>query len=55
MISSGQVTLEARLSNDAPWLPLKTWSEDSIEELVLAFQLRVVVTDEAKVWLGEYV
>ncbi|CBW47038.1 hypothetical protein [Roseovarius sp. 217 phage 1] len=50
---SGSVTLEARLAPDAPWLPLKTWTVSAMEEVVLANQLRVVVTDEAHCWLGE--
>lgn len=52
-IVSGSVELQARLHKDAPWHVLKTWTEDSIEELVLANQLRVVVSDEAHCWLGE--
>ena len=52
-IVSGTVTLMARLSREAPWHPLKSWTESTVEELVLANQLRVVVSDEAHCWLGE--
>lgn len=52
-IVSGSVTLQARLAQDAPWLSLKTWTASSMEEVVLANQLRVVVTNEAHCWLGE--
>ena len=52
-IISGEVTLQARLHTDAPWLVLKSWTEDAIEELVLANQMRVICTGEAYVWLGE--
>lgn len=52
-IESGTVQVQARLHKDAPWLLLKTYSESSMEEVVLANQLRVVVSDEAHCWLGE--
>lgn len=52
-IVSGSVTLQARLSQDAPWLDLKTYQASAMEEVVLANQLRVVVSDEAHCWLGE--
>lgn len=52
-IVSGELTLQARLHRDAPWFPLKTWTESAMEEVVLANQLRVVVSDEAHAWLGE--
>lgn len=49
----GTVTLEARLHQEAPWFPLKQWTASAMEEVVLANQLRIVVTDEAHCWLGE--
>lgn len=50
---SGEVRLQARVHPDAPWLTLKVWTASAMEEVVLANQLRVVVTDEAHCWLGE--
>ncbi|UAT28889.1 hypothetical protein PP753_gp69 [Dinoroseobacter phage vB_DshP-R7L] len=52
-IVSGSVTVQARLAQDAPWLDLKTYTSSDMEEVVLANQLRVVVSDEAHCWLGE--
>lgn len=52
-VISGNVSLEVRLHREAPWFVLKEWTVDAIEELVLANQLRVVVSDEAHCWLGE--
>lgn len=52
-IVSGSVTVQARVHEDAPWLDLKTYTESNMEEVVLANQLRVVVSDEAHCWLGE--
>ena len=52
-VLAGSVTLEARLHTNAPWFPLKTWTAPAMEEVVLANQLRVVVSDAAHCWLGE--
>lgn len=52
-VLEGTVTLEGRLTKDAPWIPLKEWSSPAMEEVVLANQLRVVVSNAARCWLGE--
>lgn len=52
-VLAGELTLEGRLAQDAPWFPLKTWSAPAMEEVVLANQLRIVVSDSAHAWLGE--
>lgn len=52
-IVSGSVDLQARVHQESPWLLLKTYTESAMEEVVLANQLRVVVSDEAHCWLGE--
>ena len=52
-ITTGTVNLEMRLSLDAPWVVVRTYSADIIEEIVLGNFLRVDVSASAKVWLGE--
>ncbi|ANJ20698.1 hypothetical protein RDp07_gp38 [Roseobacter phage RD-1410Ws-07] len=52
-VLSGEVSLEGRLHRDAPWVPLKTWTQPAMEEVVLANQLRIVVSESAHAWLGE--
>lgn len=52
-IVSGSVILQARLAQDAPWIDLKTYQTSTMEEVVLANQFRVMVSDEAHCWLGE--
>lgn len=54
-VTSGTLALEARLDDEAPWMTLKSWDAHAIEELVLAFQMRVQVTDSAQAWLGEVI
>lgn len=54
-VTSGDITLQARLDNSAPWMNLKTWDAHSIEELVIPFQMRIIVSDSAKAWLGELI
>ena len=54
-VTSGDLKLEARLSEDAPWIILKTWESDAIEQLVLALQMRVVASDSSRAWLGEMI
>ena len=52
-LTSGTVNLEMRLSGDAPWFVAKTYSASTIEEVVLAPQMRVVATAAAECWLAE--
>jgi archaeosine-15-forming tRNA-guanine transglycosylase len=52
-ITSGTVDLQMRLSDDAPWFTVKTYSASVVEEVVLAPQMRVVVTADAECWLAE--
>lgn len=52
-ITSGTVSLYARVHGDAPWFLLKVYSASEMEEIVLANQLRIVATDTAECWLGE--
>lgn len=47
------VELQARVSNSAPWFTVKEYTEDTIEEIVLAPSFRVVTTGHAEVWLVE--
>ena len=52
-ITTGTVDLQARVDSAAPWMTLKTYSADAIEEVVMSPYFRVVASDEAVAWLGE--
>ena len=52
-ITTGTVDLQMRLTNDAPWFTVKTYSADTVEEVVLAPYMRVVATDTAECWVAE--
>ena len=52
-ITDGTVDLQARVAGDAPWVTLKSYSADAMEEVVLAPYFRVVASDEAVAWLVE--
>lgn len=50
------VSLQMRLVDDAPWFVVKEYTADALEEVVLAPQMRVVVSGadgNAEVWLAE--
>lgn len=50
---AGSVSLQMRVSIEARWVEVQVYTEDTIEEVVLANYMRIVVTGDAKVWLGE--
>jgi len=52
-ITSGTVNLEMRLADEATWFVAKTYSTSTVEEVVLAPQMRVVATADAECWLAE--
>ena len=52
-ITSGTVDLQMRLTDEAPWFTIKTYTTDTVEEVVLAPQMRVVASADAEVWLAE--
>jgi len=52
-ITSGTVSLEMRLTVDAPWIEVANYAADTIEEVVIAKFMRVIVSADAVVWLGE--
>ena len=52
-ITSGTVDLQMRLTDEAPWFSVKTYDADTVEEVVIAPQMRVVATDTAECWLAE--
>lgn len=54
-VPSGTLSLQMRLTSDAPWFVVKTYSASTVEEMVLANDMRIVVTDDAEAWLGEIV
>jgi archaeosine-15-forming tRNA-guanine transglycosylase len=54
-VPSGTLSLQMRLTPDAPWFVVKTYSASTVEEMVLANDMRIVVTEDAEAWLGEIV
>ena len=52
-ITTGTVDLQMRLDDTAPWFTVKTYSADTVEEVVIAPYMRVVATDTAEVWIAE--
>ena len=52
-ITSGTVSLQMRLTDEAPWFEVKNYSADTVEEVVLAPQMRVVASADAEVWIAE--
>jgi len=52
-IQSGTVDLQMRLTDDAPFVTIKQYTESTIEEVVLAPQMRVIASADAEVWLAE--
>jgi archaeosine-15-forming tRNA-guanine transglycosylase len=52
-ITTGTVDLQMRLTDEAPWFSVKTYDADTVEEIVIAPQMRVVVSDTAECWLAE--
>ena len=52
-ITAGTVDLQMRLTDEAPWFSVKTYDADTVEEVVIAPQMRVVATDTAECWLAE--
>ncbi len=52
--TSGSVTLEGRLSSDAPWMVVITaMTADTIQEVLLYNEMRLVSTLIATAWLGQ--
>lgn len=52
-ITSGTVELQMRLTKDAPWFTAKIYSTSIVEEVVLANYMQLIVSADAKCWLGE--
>jgi len=52
-ITAGTVNLEMRLADEATWFVAKTYSASTVEEVVLAPQMRIVATADAECWLAE--
>ena len=52
-IDSGDVALQVRLTSDAPWFTARVYTSSIVEEMVLAGEVRVIVTDKAQVWVAE--
>ncbi len=54
-VTSGTVNLEMRIAPESSWILVKTYAASTIEEVVLANNMRVVASDAADCWLGEIV
>jgi len=52
-ITSGNVQLQMRLADEAPWFTAKTYTASIVEEVVLAPQMRVVASAAAEAWIAE--
>ena len=52
-ITTGTVDLQMRLTDEAPWFTIKSYTADTVEEVVLAPQMRVVASADAEVWIAE--
>jgi len=51
--AGASVSLQMRLTVAARWIEVAVYTGDTIEEVVMAKFMRVVVAGDAKVWLGE--
>lgn len=51
--AAATVSLQMRVSEEARWVEITTYAEDTMEEVVLGNFMRVVVTGDAKIWIGE--
>ena len=49
----GSVSLQMRLTQSSRWIEIAIYTADTIEEVVVANFMRVVVTGDARVWLGQ--
>lgn len=52
-ITSGNLILQGRMSEEAPWFDLKTYTTSTIEAFVMPYQVRAVSSSASKCWVGE--
>jgi len=52
-ITAGTVDLQAKITAAAPWTTIKTYTESTIEEVVIAPYFRVVASDSAECFYAE--
>lgn len=50
--SATSIEVQGRMSSDAPWVSLKTYTESGIEQITLPYYVRVVSLGGGKVWIG---
>ena len=50
---AGSVEVQGRLSSEAPWMSLATYTESVLEAIILPYELRCIVTGGGKVYIGE--
>ena len=54
-ITSGTVNLEMRIAPESNWILVKIYSQSTVEEVVLANNMRVTASEAADCWLGEII
>jgi len=52
-VTSGNVLLQGRVSETAPWITIKDYTESQLEEIVLAPYMQIIVSDAARGWIAE--
>ena len=53
-ITAGTVDLQAKLTADAPYTTIKSYTASTLEEIVIAPYFRVVVSDSAECFYAEH-
>jgi hypothetical protein len=53
-ITTGTLTVEGRVNSDAPWVTLAVYTIDSIDQLALVPEMRVITTLASRAWLAEH-
>lgn len=52
-ITSGDIAVQGRVSDDAAWVTLKTYTESGMDYLFNAPEMQIVSTGQATAWLAE--
>jgi hypothetical protein len=52
-LDSGTLTIQGRVSDEAPWVTLKTYTASGMDYLHNAPEMRVQSSGQAKAWLAE--
>lgn len=52
-VTSGDISIQGRVSDDAAWVTLKTYTESGMDYLHNAPEMRIISSAQAKAWLAE--